>query len=262
MVQRQNGPLWGAPGTAPPGHDTTPPFPAYAPPPPPPAPRRQLLPLYIAVAAVCVLGGILAIAIVRYTGDSSTTARTTAAPTTVPPEPNVAVPGPGTATPPSSPEWTPPATTTTVPDHPLTDYRTVTGPAGVYVAIPTDWTVSPGAVPSNLQANSPTADQLIRFGGSESTTMSLLDTVASNETDNPNIADGYQRIQLAPVSTLPVEAVDWEFTFVKDGVTRHSYGRYWRRDGIDYVVYASTAADLWPAMTEIVEVMVDTAGPI
>jgi hypothetical protein len=92
--------------------------------------------------------------------------------------------------------------------------------------------------------------------------MSLLDTVAGNETGNPNIADGYQRIQLAPVTTMPIEAVDWEFTFVKDGVTKHSYGRYWRRDGVDYVVYASTAADLWPTMTEIVDVMIHTAGPI
>jgi hypothetical protein len=261
VVQRQDGPLWGAPGTPPPPRqDTAPPFPAYAP--PPPAPRR-LLPLYVGAAAVCVLGGILAVAILRYSGDTTTAAPTITAVPTTPPEPNVAVPGPRTeTTPPSSPEWTPPVTTTTVPEDPLAGYQTVTGPAGVYVAIPADWTVKPGAVPSNLQADSPTADRLIRFGGSASTDMSLLDTVASNETSNPNIADGYQRIQLAPVPTLPVEAVDWEFTFVKDGVTKHSYGRYWRRDGIDYVVYASTTADLWPSMTEIVEVMVRTAGPI
>jgi hypothetical protein len=261
VVQRQDGPLWGLPGTAPPPRqDTTPPLPAYAPPPPAPAPRR-LLPLYVAVAAVCVLGGILAVAIVRYTGDTTTaTPITTTAPTTTPPAANGVAPGPGTETPSSSPEWTSSTTTTT--EDPLVDYRTVSGPAGVYVAIPADWTVKPGAVPSNFQADSPAADRLIRFGGSASTDMSLLDTVASNETSNPNIADGYQRIQLAPVPNLSVEAVDWEFTFVKDGVTKHSYGRYWRRDGIDFVVYASTAADLWPSMTEIVEVMVSTAGPI
>lgn len=224
------------------------------------------MPLYVAAAAVCVLGGVLAVAIVRYTGDT-TTASPPATVTTVT-EPNVAVPGPSTETPPSmpstpsSPEWTAPATTTTVTEDPLTGYRTVTGPAGVYVAIPADWTVKPGAVASNYQADSPSADRLIRFGGSASTGTSLLDTVASNETGNPNITNGYQRIQLAPVTTLPIEAVDWEFTFVKDGVTKHSYGRYWRRDGVDYVVYASTAADLWHAMTEIVDVMIHTAGPI
>jgi len=255
VVQRQEGPLWGAPGAAPPPPETTPPFPTYTPP-TPPAPRRRLMPLYVAAAAVCVLGGVLAVAIVRYTGDMTTTAAPT---TTV--EPNVVVPEPLTE--PSSPEWTAPATTTTtVAEDPLAGYRTVTGPAGVSVAIPTDWPVKPGAVPSNYQADSPAADRLIRFGGSESTGMSLLDTVATNETDNPNIADGYQRIQLAPVTTLPVEAVDWEFTFVKEGVTKHSYGRYWRRDGIDYVVYASTTEDLWYSMTEIVDVMVHTAGPI
>ena len=264
MVQRQDGPLWGAPGTpSPPRQDTAPPFPACAPP-PPAAPRRRLLPLYVGVAAVCVLGGILAVAILRYSGDSTTAAPIVeAAPTTTPLEPNVAVPESGTeTTPPSGTEWAPPAATTTVPEDPLAGYRTVTGLGGVSVAIPADWTVGPGAVPSNLQADSPTADRLIRFGGSASTDISLLDTVAGNENSNPNIADGYQRIQLAPVPSLPIEAVDWEFTFVKDGVTRHSYGRYWRLDGIDYVVYASTAADLWPSMTNIVEVMVRTAGPL
>lgn len=248
MVQRQDGPLWGVPGAGAP-----PPFPAYTPP-PPPGPRRRLMPLYVAAAAVCVLGGVLAVAIIKHTDGTTAAAPTT---TTVT-QPNVVVPDPRTETPSASPEWT----TTTVTEDPLAGYRTVNGPAGVYVAVPADWTVKPGAVPSNFQADSPAADRLIRFGGSASTGTPLLDTVATNETDNPNIADGYQRIQLTPVTTLPVEAVDWEFTFVKEGVTKHSYGRYWRRDGVDYVVYASTTADLWDSMTEIVEVMIRTAGPI
>jgi hypothetical protein len=243
------GPLWGVQRTTPP-HEPMP-LPTYA----PPTRQRTLLPLYVAIAAVLVIGGVLTVAIVRYTGTTAGTATAT----TVVEEPTAIVP----ALPPSSPEWTPPpVTTTTTPAEEPTGYRTVTGPAGVYVSIPADWTVKQGAVPSNLQADSPAGDRLIRFGGSESTSMPLLDTVASNETDNPNIANGYQRLELSPVTTLPVEAVDWEFLWVKDGVPRHGYGRYWRTNGIDYVVYASATADVWSSMAEIVDVMVRTAGPI
>jgi hypothetical protein len=232
-----------------------PPFPAYVPP-TPRAARRNLTPLYILIAAVAVLGGVLAVAIVRYQGGVVGTAAptTTTTTTTETPDTGAILPGPPET---SSPEWT---TTTTTP--PPAEYRTVTGPEGVYVSIPADWTVHEGAVPSNLQADSPNGQGLIRFGGSASTPTPLYDTVASNETDNPNITNGYQRIELTSVPSLPVEAVDWEFTFVKDGATRHSYGRYWRTNGIDYVVYASTSADLWYAMTDIIDVMVRTAGPI
>jgi hypothetical protein len=219
------------------------------------------MPLYVAIAAVLVIGGVLAVAIIRYSGAEPGVASPVPIPVTQAPESTAVLPGLPDAAP-SSPEWTPPPVTTTTDDPVPAGYRLVTGPAGVYVAIPGDWTVNQGAVPSNLQADSPTGDRLIRFGGSESTRMPLLDTVATNETDNPNIAVGYQRLQLTPVTSLPVEAVDWEFLWVKDGVTRHGYGRYWRLDGIDYVVYASTAADLWYSMTDIVDVMVHTAGPI
>lgn len=226
-------------------------MPAYV----PPAQRRTLAPLYLAIATVVVVGAVLTVAIVRYTGTTPGTATST----TVIETPEPILPGL-----PTSPEWTPPpvTTTTTPPAAEPVGYRTVTGPAGVYVSIPADWTVKQGAVPSNQQADSPTGDRLIRFGGSESTSLPLLDTVASNETDNPNIVHGYQRLELSPVTTLPVEAVDWEFLWVKDGTTRHGYGRYWRTNGIDYVVYASTTADQWYTMTEIVDVMVRSAGPI
>jgi hypothetical protein len=139
----------------------------------------------------------------------------------------------------------------------------VTGPEGVHVAVPGDWPVKPGAVPSNLEADSPDGTSLIRFGGSAATAEPLLDTVASNETENPNIVNGYSRLRLEPVAAMTTEAVDWEFEFVnKEGVLRHSYGRYWRLDGIDYVVYASANADQWYAMAETVDVMVSTAGPV
>jgi hypothetical protein len=191
------------------------------------------------------------------------------------PQETISEPAPATEAPTSEPTFESPVTTpefttaspstsaTSAEDDPaLSSYRTVSGPEGVHVAIPADWSVKPGAVPSNLQADSPDGTSLIRFGGSAAEGRPLLDTVASNETDNPNLATGYVRLRLEPVTTLTVEAVDWEFEFVnKDGVLRHSFGRYWRLNGIDYVVYASTDAAHWDTMAEVVDVMVRTAGP-
>ncbi len=222
--------------------------------------------LYV-VLAVCLLGGVLAVAVVRYSnapseeeaaGPEVTTSES--APTTTAPTSE----SPVTTIPPTT--TSPPPSTSVAPaeDAPVpSSYRTVSGPEGVHVAIPADWTVKPGAVPSNLQADSPDGTSLIRFGGSAAESGSLLDTVASNETDNPNIATGYVRLRLEPVATMTIEAVDWEFEFVnKDGFLRHSYGRYWRLGGIDYVVYASSDAARWDAMLETVDVMVRTAGPV
>lgn len=213
--------------------------------------------------AAVLLGGILAVAIVRH--PNAPREQGTAAP--VPATSETETPSP-TAEPTSlapTTTWPPPSTSVTpATEEPIPPtYRTVSGPEGVRLAIPGDWVVRPGAVPSNLQADSPDGISLIRFGGSAAEPRSLLDTVASNETDNPNIATGYQRLRLETVATMSVEAVDWEFEFVnKDGWPRHSYGRYWRLNGIDYVVYASTDAERWTAMTEIVDVMTRTAGPV
>lgn len=224
-----------------------------------------MAPLYVAIAAVCVLGGILAVAILRYQEEPDTSIVATPATEEPPADTELAIPtddGPDTLV----PSIEPVPTTTEFSDLGVapvpSGYRLATGPAIAQVAIPADWTITPGAVSSNVQANSPTGDRFIRFGGSAATAMPLLDTVATNEVQNPNIADGYQRLRLEPVSMHGLEAVDWEFLFVKDGVARHSYGRYWRLNGTDYVVYASTSVDSWPTMTEIVDVMVSTAGPI
>lgn len=264
------GPLWGAPNATPSGFPQGPPPLPPIPEPLPPRPdprgsRRRATALYV-VVSVCLLGGILAIAIVRYSNRPAH--ETAAAPVTTTAEsaaPEPAAEAPVTTTPPPTTTWTPPSTSLApVTDEPVPpSYRTVSGPGGVHVAIPADWQVKPGAVPSNLQADAPDGTSLIRFGGSAAEPGSLLDTVASNETENPNIVHGYLRLRLEPVVGMGVEAVNWEFEFVnKDGVQRHSYGRYWRLNGIDYVVYASTDAALWDTMTETIEVMVSTAGPV
>ncbi|WP_106195025.1 hypothetical protein [Umezawaea tangerina] len=165
-------------------------------------------------------------------------------------QPATAIPTTRTTTPPPS---------TTIPPG----YREVTGPGGIIVGIPRDWQVRPGAVPSNQQADDPTSPgDLLRFGGSPSTTSSLLESVAQNETDNSGIKDGYQRLKLQRASTQAgLEAVEWEFLFAKDGGTRHARGLFWRLNGTDFVVYASGSTTTWPRVQPVFEVMVRTAGP-
>ncbi len=131
------------------------------------------------------------------------------------------------------------------------------------LAIPDGWPVKPGAVPSNQQADNPMfPDEFLRFGGSPAPAMPLVDSVMQSERSITSIREGYQRLRLADVpSTSAQEAVDWEFTFTKDGQFRHAYGRYWRTGGMDYVVYASAPDGTWSNLEPIIEVMVRTAGP-
>lgn len=137
----------------------------------------------------------------------------------------------------------------------------VSGPAGVEVAIPESWSVRPGAIPSNQQADAPDGSGLVRFGGSPAPVTTLLDTVIENETGNPNVLEGYQRLRLEPVYGYGTEAVDWEFTFVKDGEFRHGRARFWRTNGIEYVVYASAEEVDWPSLVPVIETMIATAQP-
>lgn len=140
----------------------------------------------------------------------------------------------------------------------------MSGPAGISLAIPQAWPVTPGSLATHVQAEDPTTPgSLIRFGGSPSESRPLLDSVASNEQDNSGIQKGYQRLKLARVpSSAGTEIVEWEFTYDANGTIKHAFARFWRLNGTDYIVYAGATAAAWPAMMPVVEVMLRTAGPL
>jgi hypothetical protein len=142
-------------------------------------------------------------------------------------------------------------------------YQVVTGPAGVEVPVPESWPVKPGAVPSNLQADDPAVPgRFLRFGGDPVDGSDPVATVRGYEADTPSIRAGYHRIRLEPVAYGPSGlAVDWEFTFVKDGQTRHAYGRYWYDAGTLYVVYLSAYDSDWAASTDVLQVVMTYSGP-
>ncbi|MEU0878608.1 hypothetical protein ABZ345_08430 [Lentzea sp. NPDC005914] len=143
-------------------------------------------------------------------------------------------------------------------------FQRVSGPGGITLAIPQGWPITPGSLATHVQADDPaTPGSLIRYGGSPSESRPLLDAVASNEQDNSGIQNGYQRLKLASVpSATATDIVEWEFTYLANGITKHAFARYWRLNGTDYIVYAGATAAAWPAMASVVDVMVRTAGPL
>jgi hypothetical protein len=142
-------------------------------------------------------------------------------------------------------------------------YLAESGPAGIQVNIPAGWTItSPFA--SEDEADDPTGSgSLIRYGGTPSPSMSLLDAVTSDETGNTSVKTGYQQLQLNQVSSpTGDDTVVWEFLFDKNNVQRHALGWFWRANGTDYVVYFSSTVANWPAMQSIAGAVEQTAGPV
>jgi hypothetical protein len=163
----------------------------------------------------------------------------------------------------STPDWTP--TTTGEPpaatEEPDPGLRTVSGPGGLSVSIPADWVVGGSPSAANRQASAPGDDRtFVRFGASAPPAVPLLTEIQNGESGNPNVRNGYQRIQLGETYFLGQTAVDWEFTFVKDGVTRHALGRYWRQNGLGYVIYLSAPDPDWSSARWVFDAMAGSAS--
>ncbi|MFD9736265.1 hypothetical protein [Umezawaea sp. NPDC059074] len=153
-------------------------------------------------------------------------------------------------------------TSTTVPSSPsstvTSGFHRVTGPNGISAEVPSNWLVKAGTQATNIQVDNPESPgSLIRLGGSPSGPLPLLDSVASNETQNGGISQGYQRLRLERVSGNS-NTVVWEFLYTKDGEQRHAFGRYWRTGGIDYIVYGSANTASWPTMKTVLDIVVRT----
>jgi hypothetical protein len=227
-----------------------------------PSTRRSLQGKAIIAAAIVSFVAVTAVVAVSFTrGDEESPVERNAAGTPVPVTSNEFLPVATTTTPPSRsyPSTTRPSTSVSSSASAPIGYRSVTGPNGVFLSIPQTWTVAAGSQPTNHQAEDPaTPGAVVRYGASASEARPLHDAVAANES---GVRTGYQRIKLATVPS-GAEVVEWEFLYTAQGVQRHAFARYWRRAGLDYIVYgASNAAD-WVPMRRVVDVMVSTAGPV
>jgi hypothetical protein len=164
----------------------------------------------------------------------------------------------GDETPDHRPTTTEPPSSTDESD--VGEGKTVAGPGGIRVEIPAGWTVGESPAAANQQASDPSdPDVFVRFGASAPPDVPLLTEIQNGERGNPNVQNGYRRVQLTETSFLGQAAVDWEFTFVKDGVTRHAWGRYWRQNGLTYVIYLSAPDGRWSSVRWVFDVLADSA---
>jgi hypothetical protein len=164
-----------------------------------------------------------------------------------------------------------PPTTSTVPAPPTSltqgvvpsGYTPESGPAGIQVNIPSGWTIASPFASENEADDPAGSGSLIRYGGTPSPSMSLLDAITSDESSNTSVKTGYQQLQLNQVSSpTGDDTVVWEFLFDKNNVQRHVLSWFWRANGTDYVVYFSSTVANWPAMQSIASAVEQTAGPV
>ncbi|GHH44261.1 hypothetical protein [Lentzea cavernae] len=225
----------------------------------PTEPRKPLQGKAVVVAVVVSFVVVAAVVVVSFVrGENQPSAGSDVVGAPVPVTSNRYDQARTTTTPPARYTTTRPSTSVSSSRATPTGYREVTGPNGVFVSIPQNWTVAAGSQPTNHQADDPaTPGAVIRYGASTSESRPLYDAVAANEA---SVKTGYQRLKLTTVSSS-TSAVEWEFLYTAEGVQRHAFARYWRRAGLDYIVYgASNVAD-WPQMQRVVDVLVSTAGP-
>ncbi|WP_410597370.1 hypothetical protein [Amycolatopsis sp. lyj-23] len=142
-------------------------------------------------------------------------------------------------------------------------YQRVTGPAGVTVSIPAGWSVQRGAFATTDEADAPDGSgAIIRYSGSPTPVMSLVDAVAQLEQTSPGIRKDYERLRLDELTSDHAGDVVWEFRFTsKTGERRHALGWYWRANDHDYAVYASVGDSRWAELQPALDVLVHTAGP-
>jgi hypothetical protein len=146
------------------------------------------------------------------------------------------------------------------PSTPPGGYTEVDGPDDMTTEIPAGW--APVATGDYFQAGDPNdSNRFVRYGATTAPVGDLLSSLASAEQTNTNIQNGYQRVQLASVDYHGDPAVDWEFEFVKAGVTRHVYSRWWETADTEYFVYVSATADQWPDTRPIFDEMANAATP-
>lgn len=154
-----------------------------------------------------------------------------------------------------------PTTRTSPPNAPAGFQRVITQ-AGMTTVIPEGWEVVPCASGNGCeQSTDPTnTNRFLRFGGSPSPAGDLL-TVQGTYERQFSQRTGYQRLRFESGSYHGHASVEWEFEWTSSGVRRHVRVLYWRAEGDDNLVYASSTADSWAQMLPIYQAMTDNSTP-
>jgi hypothetical protein len=142
-------------------------------------------------------------------------------------------------------------------------FTPVAGDDGLTTVVPAGWPAARlPTQPHAFQATDPAdASRFVRFGGSLASG-DLRRTHEDYERDDAaRRLPGLTRIAMTETVLHDVPALDWEFEWNAPEGRRHVRSLYWRVDGIEYFVYASSTVQEWPEMPAILQAMADNARP-
>ena len=127
-------------------------------------------------------------------------------------------------------------------------YSAYTDPGGSYtVAIPDGWTPKQTSAAVVEVRNPDDESQFLRFIASGPGT-GALEELTREEPGFRQRFPSYQRVSLARVDFRGYDTADWEFTFVRDGATKHVLYRLFVANGRYFGVYLSAPEDAFSGL--------------
>jgi hypothetical protein len=115
-----------------------------------------------------------------------------------------------------------------------------------------------------VQATDPAdSTRFVRYGGSAAPATSILQSHLAAERDfsRQPARPGYARLKLDQTTVRGNEAVDWAFEWNAPEGRRHVHAVYWRANGTEYFVYASTKLTDWPQFSTVLTAMLANSTP-
>jgi hypothetical protein len=190
-------------------------------------------------------------------------------PTMLPGPPTPTTPGPPptrTGTP--APVPTTRAPTPSGPGQVPPGYRRVVGPNGLRTVVPAGWSAPRQVNRGQYQVDDPrdhgpdNSGRFVRYGATTVSGSGMLgDHVRYEQEVFAPEHPGYRRFGLFEAVHHGQPAVDWEFTWIKDGVPRHVHVLYWQVGNTEFNVYASSAQARWDQTAAIYDAMVAGSTP-
>ena len=140
-------------------------------------------------------------------------------------------------------------------------YVTFTDPAGHYtVGVPQDWQPVPYRSGIIDVRNPADRDQFLRFIARHNNTPALAE-LTSEEPGFASRYPTYHKIGLGSVDYRGYDAADWEFTFIRGGITKHVLYRLFTVHGWLYGLYLSAPDDAFGGLRQHFDTAAATFAP-
>lgn len=137
----------------------------------------------------------------------------------------------------------------------------VSGPGGIATVLPAGWTAQPKDQ-YTAEAHDPADNsRFVRYGVSAPSTASIMAVHTAGEKDFIRRYPSYRRLRLEETPVRGHDGLVWEFEYTAAEGQRHVRVHYWRVSGTEYLVYASSKAEQWPATEPILTAMLDQSTP-